>query len=85
VYCCTVMIFDEVEYAEAAAHAAVAAGGEDVVGPADIVAHRLRRVMADEDGAGILDPAQIGAGVDRQVLGGEPVGQVACASSTVSW
>jgi hypothetical protein len=66
---------DEVEDGEAAADAAIAAGGEDVVGAGDVVAHGLRGVVADEDGAGVLDPAKVGAGVDGEVLRGEAVGE----------
>ena len=67
--------FDEVDDGEAAADAAVAAGGQDVVGAGYVVAERLRGVGADEDGAGVLDPADVGAVVDGEVLGGEAVGE----------
>ena len=34
-------------------------------------------MVADEDGAGVFYPAEVGAGVDGEVLGGEAVGELA--------
>ncbi len=67
---------DEVEHAETAANASDAAGGKNVVGAADVIAHRLRGVRADKDAARIFDPGEVGFGVDRKVLGGEAVGEL---------
>ena len=66
---------EEVEDGETAANAAVASGWEDVVGAGDVVAERLRGVRADEDRAGIFDPAEVAALVNGEVLGGEAVGE----------
>ena len=48
--------FDEIHDAEASADGCHAAGGEGVVWSGDVVAHGLRRMVADEDAAGVLDP-----------------------------
>src|SRR5215469_16884575 len=58
----------EIEHAEAAANAPVAARWEHVVRAGDIVAHRLWRVMPDEHRARVHYPTEVGAGVNRQVL-----------------
>ena len=69
---------EEVGDAEASAHASEAAGGECVVGAGDVVAERLRRIWADEDGAGVADPCEVGFAVDGEVFGGESVGDLVC-------
>ena len=67
----------EVVDAEAAAHAGHAAGGQGVIGAGDVISHGLRGPAADEDGAGVRDPVEVGDGVDGEMLGGEAVGDAA--------
>jgi len=67
--------FDEVEDAETATEAGGACGGEDVVSAGSVVSGRLRRVVADEDGAGVAQGGEIAAG-ERDVLAGDGVGPV---------
>ena len=72
-------VVDDVDAAQERLHrqpaavARAATGGQDVVGPGDVVAQADRRVRADEDRAGVADPRGDGggvAGLDLQVLGG---------------
>ena len=69
----------EVEHAEARREARRARGRQHVVGAADVVADRLRRVGAEEDRAGVADlrrpAASASARLDLEMLGRERVDQ----------
>ena len=68
----------EIEHRQAGREARRARRRQHVVGAADIVADRLRRVAAEEDRAGIADPGQERLGVvdgELDMLGGDAVDQ----------
>src|SRR6266576_5296602 len=63
---------DEVENTEAAAEAGLPGSWQNVVGAGGVIARSLRRVVANEDGAGVSNEREIFAS-GRDVLGGESV------------
>ena len=68
----------EVEHAEPRGEAGAAGGRQHVVGARHVVADHLRRMRAQEDGAGIADACGelLGvAGGDLEMLGGDAVGK----------
>ena len=60
---------DEIENAETATEAGLPGGGQNVVGAGGVIAHGLRRVVANEDGACVSNVRQVFAR-DGDVLGG---------------
>ena len=68
----------EIQHRQAGGEARRARGGQHMVGPGDVIAHRFGRVAAQEDRAGMAHLLQqrfrIGGG-DLQMLGREAVGQ----------
>ena len=56
------------ENVASAADATDAARRQNVVGSGDVVAHRLRSGVADEDRARVLDPLKVGSGVNGEML-----------------
>ena len=65
---------DEVVDAETAADSRCAAGRQRVIGTGYVIAHRLRRPAANEDGARVDDPAEIGSRVNGEMFWRETIG-----------